>query len=123
METNDYITEARRYIDNAKEILSEKAKKQDGYYTDGKYVKMAGHTAYTGVLVALDGKFGKKGRGRKDIDWYRQETKKWNVKLLPVLNSTYNVLHLLLGYDGEQDARVAQLGLDNAERIISAAEN
>ena len=32
METNDYITEARRYIDNAREILSEKAKKQDGYY-------------------------------------------------------------------------------------------
>jgi len=123
MESNGYITEARRYIANAKEILSEKANKQDGYYTDRKYVKMAGHTAYTGVLVALDGKFGKKGRGRKDIDWYRQETKKWNVKLLPVLNSTYNMLHLLLGYDGEQDARIAQLGFDNAERLISAAEN
>jgi len=123
METNGYIIEARRYIANAKEILSEKANKQDGYYTDSKYVKMAGHTAYTGVLVALDGKFGKKGRGRKDIDWYRQETKKWNVKLLPVLNSTYNMLHLLLGYDGEQDARIAQLGFDNAERLISAVEN
>jgi hypothetical protein len=122
MDTRASIQEARRYIDNAKEILREKAKKQDGYYTDSKYVKMAGHTAYTGVLVALDGVFGKKGRGRKDIDWYRQETQKWNKKLLPLLNSTYDILHLSLGYDGAKDARIAQIGIDNAERIITAAE-
>ena len=48
------ISEARRYIENAKIILSEKAKKEDGRYQDKKYIKMAGHTAYTGVLVALD---------------------------------------------------------------------
>ena len=123
METKEYINEAQRYIDNAKEILRDKANKQDGYYTDSKYVKMAGHTAYTGVVVALDGKFGKKGRGRKDIDWYRQETKKWNTKLLPVLNSTYNVLHLFLGYDGEKDARIAKAGFENAEKIIKAVGN
>ena len=122
METNEYILEARRYIDNAKEILRDKAKKEDGYYTNSKYVKMAGHTAYTGVLVALDGKFGRKGRRRKDIDWYRQETKKWNVKLLPILNSTYEILHLFLGYDGTKDSRIAKIGIENAERIISAAE-
>ena len=123
MEKNEYTVEARRYIDNAKEILKDKAKKQDGYYTDSKYVKMAGHTAYTGLLVALDGKFGKRGRGRKGIDWYRQETKKWNVKLLPVLNSTYEILHLFLGYDGAKDARIAKIGIENAERIISEIEN
>jgi len=123
METKEYITEARRYIENAKEILRDKANKQDGYYMDSKYVKMAGHTAYTGVLVALDGKFGKKGRGRKDIDWYRQETKKWNVKLLPVLNSTYEILHLFLGYDGTKDVRIAKIGIENAEHIIAATEN
>jgi len=123
METNDYILEAKRYIDNAKEILSEKAKKQDGYYTDVKYVKMAGHRAYTGVLLALDGVFGKKARGRKDIDWYRQQTQKWNRKLLPVLNSTYEILHLSLGYDGAQDARIAHIGFENAEKIIKAAES
>ena len=44
--------EAMRYIDNAKEILREKAKKEDGLYQDKKYVKMAGHTAYSGVLLA-----------------------------------------------------------------------
>ena len=122
METNDYIAEAKRYIDNAKEILKEKARKQDGYYTDSKYVKMAGHTAYTGVLVALDGVFGRKARGRKDIDWYRRQTQKWNRKLLPVLNSTYEILHLSLGYDGVQDARISKIGIENAKKIIKAAE-
>ena len=48
------ITGARRHIDNAKDFLSNNAKKQDGIYHDKKYVKNAGHTAYTGVLLALN---------------------------------------------------------------------
>ena len=32
---------------------------------------MAGHTAYAGVLVALDELFVKKTKGRKDVDWYK----------------------------------------------------
>jgi hypothetical protein len=54
------IIEAKRYISNAKEILKEKAIKEDGFYKDRKYVKMAGHTAYAGVLVALDSILGDK---------------------------------------------------------------
>ena len=50
-----HITEAYRYLDNAKEILREKAQKEDRYYKDAKYVKMAGNTAYNGVFVALNG--------------------------------------------------------------------
>jgi len=65
----DSILAAKRYLDNAKEILREKALKDDGYYQDFKYVKMAGHTAYTGILLALDFYPGKKGKGRKDVDW------------------------------------------------------
>ena len=37
----DSILAAKRYLDNAKEILREKALKDDGYYQDSKYVKMA----------------------------------------------------------------------------------
>jgi hypothetical protein len=37
------IQEAKRYIDNARTILSEKAEKEEDYYHDGKYVKMAGN--------------------------------------------------------------------------------
>ncbi|WP_461141388.1 DUF5618 family protein [Spirosoma pomorum] len=42
--------------------MRNKAHKEDGYYQDSKYVKMAGHTAYVGVLVALDELLGKKGK-------------------------------------------------------------
>ena len=50
----DAILEAKRHIDNAKSFLSNNAKKEDGLYRDRKYVKIAGHTAYTGILLALD---------------------------------------------------------------------
>ncbi len=65
-------TEARRYIDNAKEILREKARKEDGFYQDAKYVRNAGHTACIGVLMALDGLFGK--RAETIIDWVETKT-------------------------------------------------
>jgi hypothetical protein len=68
------ITEAKRYISNAKEILREKAIKENGVYKDRKYVKMAGHTAYAGVLVALDSVLGdKKKKTRKSVEWYQKE--------------------------------------------------
>lgn len=59
------ILEARRHIENAKDILSEKARKENGYYQDRKYVKMAGHTAYLGVLVALDAILVKRRKAEK----------------------------------------------------------
>lgn len=97
--------EARRYVDNAREILRDKAQKEDGYYHDSEYVKMAGHTAYVGVLVALDGMLGKKGKGRKDpgrrpVDWYKQHLAKLDKKVLNAFLTAYQVLHLDMAYDG-----------------------
>ena len=54
------ISEAKRHIDNAKDFLRNQARKEDGLYQDKKYVKIAGHTAYTGILVALDELLGEK---------------------------------------------------------------
>jgi len=34
------IREAERYLQNARQILSEKAEKEGGYYNDTKYVKI-----------------------------------------------------------------------------------
>jgi hypothetical protein len=56
----DNLQEARRYLNNAKEILREKARKEGDHYQDKKYVRLAGHAAYSGVLIALDGLLGKK---------------------------------------------------------------
>ena len=117
-----HIEEAHRYIDNAKQILNEKAHKEDGYYQDKKYVKMAGHTAYTGVLEALDGLFGIKKKGRKNVDWYQEELGKVDKKILNSFNVAYDALHLSMGYDGTKSAEIANIGLKEAEKIINWVE-
>lgn len=110
--------EAMRYIDNAKDILREKAKKEDGYYQDNKYVKMAGHTAYSGVLVALDSLLDTKKKGRKSVDWYKSELAKLDKKITSAFTTAYQLLHLDMSYDGAPSAKLAQLGLEEAENII-----
>ena len=92
------IKEAERYMDNAKQILTEKAEKEGDYYNDSKYVKMAGDTAWKGVLVALDAATGvrknmKKGQ-RIDIKDYQNAVSKKDKKMVKPLQSTYNILHL-----------------------------
>jgi hypothetical protein len=112
------ITESMRYIDNAKQILREKAKKEDGLYQDKKYVRMAGHTAYLGVLVALDELLGAKKKGRKSVDWYQKELSKVDKKITSSFATAYQLLHLDMSYDGTPSVKLAQLGLEEAENII-----
>ena len=118
----NHIAEAYRYLDNAKQILKEKAHKEDGYYQDKKYVKMAGNTAYSGVLEALDGLFGIKKKGRKSVDWYQEEIGKIDRKVLNVFNAAYDTLHLSMGYDGNLSIKVSKAGLEQAEKIIHWVE-
>ena len=117
-----HITEAHRYLDNAKEILRDKAQKEDGLYKDAKYVKMAGNTAYSGLLVALDGLFGIKRKGRKSVDWYQEELGKVDKKVLNTFNAAYNNLHLAMGYDGNLTVEVCSAGLKQAEQILHWVE-
>lgn len=117
------ITEAKRYISNAKEILKEKAGKEDGYYKDRKYVKMAGHTAYTGVLVALDSILGdKKKKTRRSVEWYQKELSVLDKKILAHFSAAYDILHLSMSYDGVLKADISKTGLEVAEKIIDWAE-
>ena len=118
----NHVAEAHRYLDNAKEILREKAQKEDGYYKDKKYVKMAGNTAYNGVLEALDGLFGIKKKGRKSVDWYQEELGKMDKKVLNAFNVVYNTLHLSMAYDGNLSVVIANEGLKQAETIINWVE-
>lgn len=114
-----HIVEANRYLDNSKEILSTKAQKEEGYYRDSKYIKMAGNTAYNGVLVALDGLLGVKKKGRKSVEWYKEELGKLDKKILYSFSSAYETLHLSMGYDGLPNAKIADEGLEEAKRIIN----
>jgi hypothetical protein len=116
------IQEAKRYLDNARNLLSEKAGKEDGYYQDPKYVKMAGHAAYTGVLLVLDRYLDKKIKGRKDVDWYKQNLSKLDKKILHSFSTAYQILHLDMAYDGAPSAELARLGMQEAEKVINWVE-
>ena len=122
MTAKDPVLEAKRYVENARTILREKAIKEDGLYTDRKYVKLAGHAAYTGVLVALDGFFGVKTKKRKDVGWYQEQLALVDKKVLNNFVNAYELLHLYMGYDGTREALVAQAGLKRADEIIQWVE-
>ena len=118
-----YYGEAVRFMDNAKECLL-KAKKEDNYYRDTKYVKMACGTAYNGLLTALDGFLilkginKPKGKMRKSIEFYQNHISKIDQKMLNYLNSAYEILHLLGYYDGITKASVIKDGFEEAYKII-----
>jgi prefoldin subunit 5 len=118
-----YYNEAIRYMDNAKESLS-KAKKEGNYYRDPKYVKVACGTAYSGLLVALDGFLAlkgvdkPKGKLRKSIEYYQSSITKIDKKMLDYLNGAYQILHLYGYYDGLLVANVIKEGFNEAYKII-----
>jgi len=119
--------EARRYIANAKQILKEKAGKENGQYTDRKYVKMAGNTAWSGVLEAVETWLKSKGierpsRARPNIDWYTSQISKHNHKLNTHFVNAYEILHKYLGYDGTLKASISKSGLEEAEAVIALCE-
>jgi hypothetical protein len=116
------ISEAKRYVENARTILTEKGLKEDRYYQDSKCVKMAGHTAYTGILVALDMFFGVKRKGRKDVQWYKEQLATKDKRVLKDFISAYDLLHLAMSYDGNTDSEIAKLGLTRADEIIQWVE-
>jgi hypothetical protein len=114
--------EAMRYMSNAKETL-QKARKEDDYYADKKYVRTACGTAYNGVLLAIDTYLELKGvempkKKRRSIEFYTSNIAQLDGKLLKELNGAYEILHLWGYYDGIQDARVVKAGFDTAYNII-----
>lgn len=118
------IVEARRYLDNARGFLSNNAKKEDGLYRDRKYVKIAGHAAYTGVLVALDELLEeKKKKTRKSVEWYQKELSGLDKKITSDFATAYEILHIAMSYDGTRSADIAKLGFEKAEKIIGWVEN
>jgi uncharacterized protein (UPF0332 family) len=126
-EYKNYITEARRYLANAKNILKN-SKVENGFYRDVKYVRMACGVAYSGVLMTIDGYLLKKGkeirrRGRKSVDDYRRELSKIDKKMLEYFNAAYNILHLSGYYDGTNRVSVISDGLKVAQEIINMAES
>jgi len=120
------IREAERCLQNARQILSEKAEKEGPYYNDSKYVRMAGNTAWNGVLIALDAVLNvrskmKKGQ-RPDFNDYQSAIAQQDSKMPRILLNAYDLLHKSLGYDGVTNYKVVQESLDQANIIITWAD-
>ena len=119
--TYEYYKEAVRYMENAKETLKKAGKDKD-FYKDDKYVKMACGIAYSAVLKAMDGFFllkeVKRQKGRKSIEYYRDNISKIDIKLLNYLNNAYFILHLEGYYEGNLSVDTINSGLKSAYLII-----
>lgn len=117
----DPVSEARRYVENARETLKNNAKldPETNSYTDRKYVKAAGHYLWNGVLIILNTVFHvNEKKGRVNIDDYRMAVGPRDRKLLASVNNAYDILHLHMGYDGVLDKTVCNEGIRLANEII-----
>lgn len=122
METISAYSEALRYMDNAKETLK-KANKDGGQYKDKKYVRTASGTAYSAVLLALDEYLEQKESAAKfkkpkSIEEYRTRIAAQNKKILDLLNSVYDTLHLAGYYHGTTSVKTISSGFEDAYKII-----
>ena len=117
--------EARRYVDNARTLLSEKAgiDPETQSYLDKKYVRMAGNTLWNGMLLILNATFNiNKNKGRLSIKDYRNIIGNRDKILLDLANAAYDTMHLAMGYDGNLRKSVSQDGLLLADEIIKRCE-
>ena len=108
------MSEAIRYLNNAKEILR-KAKIEDNMYVDVKYVQEACGTVYLAVLKAIDEYLINKGISEAElpqsIEGYREMMKKHlsihNGKLTKEFEMLYKELHIAGYYRGlHEDANI-----------------
>jgi hypothetical protein len=101
------MSEAQRYLENARELLS-KSPIEDDTYTDVKYVQEACGTAYLAVLKALDEYLMTKGVNRKELpqseEAYREAMRKfltpYNGKFTREFEKLYKALHIAGYYRG-----------------------
>ena len=118
----DLIKEARRYVDNAEKTLSENGRYNPELklYEDEKYVRAAGHYLWHAVLMALDAVFHVRAdrRTRVAVDDYYEAVRKRDRKLLALVNSSYNTMHLSMDYDGNPSKNVCSEGIRLANDII-----
>ena len=121
----DPVAEARRYVQNAKELLEEKARLdvETQAYQDRKYNRMAGNTLWNGVLLILDATFQLENKkGRLSIYDYRNVVGQRDKKLLDMVNRGYDTMHLAMGYDGNLEKAISSAGIRIANDIIDRCE-
>jgi hypothetical protein len=120
------IREAERYLQTARQLLSDKAEKDGDYSNDSKYVRMAGNAAWNGVLIALDAvlgiRAGLKRKQRPEFRDYLEAIAQKDRRMTRPLLGAYESLHKALGYDGNPNYKIVQASLENGKLIIDWAD-
>ena len=121
MEKKNPIEEAQRYVANANDTIKKACYDNElKIYTDSKYIKMAGNTLWNGCLIALDAVLDvRNGKGRPSIEKYKEAASKRDRKLLAAIVAGYEVMHLVMGYDGTRNRKVCDAGFECADAIIN----
>jgi len=115
--------EANRCLASTRDTY-QKAGKDGKVYTDRRYVRMAGNTAYHAVIIGVETYLALKdapitNKKDKNIEGYRKAIGRVNKNLLKLLIAAYDTLHLYAGYDGGLSVGANQGGLELAEDIVA----
>lgn len=131
------IAEARRSLDNAKEILNEKTSILNDRYSDQKYVRQASGMAYLAATIPIrsflfeQGIVKDKRKLPKTIDQYTMFIKKLvlsdsegtrNGKLMDYYNTVYENLHVAGYYEGYCNVGMIKSGFENVKKIIDTLD-
>ena len=122
------ISEAKRFLKNAKEILSKTEIEYGKIYKDPKATREAAGIAYLAALLAIDGYLISKGTPKDklptSIDGYMDAVRKIprNGKLMANLITAYQNLHVFAYYRGGVNVDMIKAGLKSVEEIINVLE-
>ena len=124
-DSKGYYQEAKRYLGNAKEHLTN-APIEYNRYQDAKLIREACGIGYLGVLLALDGYFLEQGINKDKLpdstEGYEVLLKKYlvhNGKLRQSFYTVYENLHLLGYYRGGLGVDMIKEGFSKAKLIIN----
>jgi hypothetical protein len=112
MTISNLTEEARRYIENARTILTNKVENEGGFYQDGKYL-------WRVILYSGSVRYHYCQR-EKRVERYQRNIEDGKLKIL--FNTAYDTLHLVMGYDRNLSVKIAQEGLSLSERIVGYVE-
>jgi hypothetical protein len=118
------IAEAKRFLKNAKEILSKAEIEYGRIYKDPKITREAAGIAYLAALMAIDGYLLSMGvppdKLPASIEEYMSAVKKIprNGKLMANLITAYQNLHIFAYYRGGVGVQMIKEGIKSVEEII-----
>ena len=110
------LSNAQKILIKAKRILAENAGRDGNFYNNKKYVRMAGKTAWEGVMIGLSECL--KIQDKSNLKVY-QKILAQNPYYLKLFDKAYETLCWTLGGDGNFDVAIVEEGIRVARELIN----